>query len=111
MQLSSVQSLKLAIASAVGLSKDALHVYVGLTVLFASAILMRKPVRSILPWLATLAVAVAIELLDMRDDILSLGRWRWKASLHDVLNTIFWPSVLLVLARLGLFFKTPDDRN
>ena len=110
METSAVQSIKLAIVAATGLSKDALHIYVSLTVFLAAAVVLRKPLRSIVPWLVIFAMAIAGEVLDMRDDIASLGYWRWGASLHDVLNTLFWPTVLLVIAKLG-FFQTSSDRN
>jgi len=105
METSAVQSIKLVIVAATGLSKDALHIYVGLAVFLAMAVVLRKPLRSIVPWLAVVAVAVAGEVLDMRDDIASLGYWRWSASLHDVLNTIFWPTVLFLLARFDIFIR------
>jgi hypothetical protein len=47
-----------------------------------------------------LCAACAGELLDMRDDLRLLGHWRYMASLHDVINTMFWPTVLALLARL-----------
>jgi hypothetical protein len=103
METSAVQSIKLAIVAATGLSKDALHIYVGLAVFLAAAVVLRKPLRSIVPWLVIFAMAIAGEVLDMRDDIASLGYWRWGASLHDVLNTLFWPTVLLLIAKLGFF--------
>jgi len=106
METSAVQSIKLAIVSCAGLSKDALHIYVGLSVFFVTAIVLRKPLRSIIPWLAVAAVAIAGEVLDMRDDITSLGYWRWKASLHDVLNTLFWPTVLLLLAKFRVLWDS-----
>lgn len=111
METSTAQAIKLAIVSATGLSKDALHIYVGLTFLLTAAAILRKPLRSIIPWLVVLTLAVAGEMVDMRDDITSLGYWRWGASLHDVLNTLFWPSVLLFLARCGIFFGASNDRN
>lgn len=111
METSTAQAIKLAIVQATGLSKDALHIYVGLAVLLTAAVILRKPLRSIVPWLVVLAVVVSGELFDMRDDIASLGYWRWGASLHDVLNTLFWPSVLLLLARFGIFFGASNDRN
>lgn len=111
METSTAQAIKLAIVSATGLSKDALHIYVGLAVLLTAAAVLRKPLRSIVPWLVVLTVAVSGELIDMHDDIVSLGYWRWGASLHDVLNTLFWPTVLLLLARLGVFFGASSDRN
>ncbi|MCB1755739.1 MAG: hypothetical protein KDJ38_09465 [Gammaproteobacteria bacterium] len=101
METSIVQLVKLEIVQTLGLSKDALHVYVGLAV-FMLVVAAKKSVRSMLPWLAVLAVAVVGEILDRRDDIASLGHWRWTASLHDVLNTLFWPTVLMLSARLGI---------
>ncbi|CAB5696742.1 Uncharacterised protein [Delftia tsuruhatensis] len=99
MEPSTVQAVKLAIVAATGLSKDALHVYVGLATALAACALLRRPLGSWTPVLAVLAVAVGGELLDMRDDVASFGHWRWGASLHDVANTVFWPAVLCALAR------------
>jgi len=110
METSAVQSIKLAIVAATGLSKDALHIYVGLAVFLAAAVVLRKPLRSIVPWLVIVAMAIAGEVLDMRDDVASLGYWRWGASLHDIINTIFWPTVLFLIAKFG-FFQTSSDCN
>jgi hypothetical protein len=77
METSAIQSIKLAIVAATGLSKDALHIYVGLAVFLAAAIVLRKPLRSNVAWLVVVGVAIAGELLDMNDDIASLGYWRW----------------------------------
>lgn len=95
----SFHEFKLAIVSITGLTKDALHIHVGLAVFLAAALVCRKPLRSPVPWLIVLAVAVIAELLDMRDDIVHLRPWQWTASAHDIANTMFWPSVLLLLAR------------
>jgi hypothetical protein len=110
METSAVQSIKLAIVAATGLSKDALHIYVGLAVFLAAAVVLRKPLRSIVPWLVIVAMAIAGEVLDMRDDVASLGYWRWGASLHDIINTIFWPTVLFLIPKFG-FFQASSDRN
>lgn len=99
METSAVQSVKLAIVSATGLSKDALHVYVGLALFFLVVLALRKPVRSWVPLVSVFVAAAIGELMDMRDDIATFGYWRWAASLHDVANTLFWPTVLVVLAR------------
>ncbi len=111
METSTTQAIKLAIISATGLSKDALHIYVGLTTQLTAAAILRKPLRSIISWIMVLTLTVAGEMVDMRDDIATLGYWRWEASLHDVLNTIFWPSVLLILARCGIFCGTSNDSS
>ena len=99
METSAVQVVKLAIVAATGLSKDALHIYVGLAVFLIVAAVSKRSASSWLPWLVVFLVATLGELVDMRDDLLSLGHWRWSASLHDIINTILWPTVLLVLAR------------
>ncbi|HEX6638099.1 MAG TPA: hypothetical protein VF033_10625 [Steroidobacteraceae bacterium] len=100
-----VQSLKLDIVAFTGLSKDALHVYVGIGVWLLAAALFRRSIATLRPWLAVLAVAVGIECFDAFDDWVDLGRWRWRASLHDVLNTLFWPTVLALLARYTRLLK------
>ncbi|AVP99721.1 hypothetical protein C7S18_22210 [Ahniella affigens] len=102
MTTSPFQALKLWIMHASGLSRDALHVYVGLLVFFVACGVFRKHQRSLWPLLLVVVVACLGELLDMRDDLRMVGSWRWQASLHDVLNTCFWPSVISVLIRLRL---------
>jgi hypothetical protein len=104
MDPSAFQSAKLWIVAAVGLSKDALHVHVGLALFLTMVWLFRKTPRSLVPLLAVLGLAALGEVFDARDDFRSLGHWRWQASLHDVLNTTFWPAVLWVLWRTGAVF-------
>ena len=99
METSLVQSMKLAIAAGMGLSKDALHIYVGLSVYLLVALLVRRSMNSFLPVAAVAALACAGEVVDMIDDLLSLGHWRWGDSAHDIANTVIWPLVLYLLAR------------
>lgn len=54
--------------------------------------------RALPPLLIVVLVACIGEVLDMRDDISSPGYWRWAASLHDIVNTSFWPFVLYFFA-------------
>ena len=46
-------------------------------------------------------IAVLLEILDIKDDLGSLGYVRWAASIHDLLNTIFYPIVLVALTWLN----------
>jgi hypothetical protein len=110
METSTIQAIKLTIVAATGLDKDALHIYIGLAVFFSTLAIFKKPLRSVWPWLTVLVIAIAGELLDRRDDIASLGYWRWKASLHDILNTQFWPAAIMLLARLTKLFQDHNDR-
>jgi len=82
-----------------GRGQEVLHFHAGLRRFLVLASVSRQPLRAPGPWLAVLLVAGCGEMLDLRDDLASLGYWRWKASLHDILNTQFWPTVLFVLAR------------
>ncbi len=100
-----VQTLKLDIISATGLSKDALHVYLGLIVWLLAAALWRKSIATLKPWLVVLAVACVIEAFDAFDNWVDFGYWRAGASVHDVLNTMCWPTVLALLARYTRLLK------
>lgn len=97
--MSAFQNFKVEVIEITGLSRDALHIYVGLGVLLIAAGLLRRPLHSVVPWLLVLAVACVGELGDMHDNISGMGFWMWEASLHDLLNTLFWPTVLCALAR------------
>jgi hypothetical protein len=104
METTTFQSLKLAILAITHLSRDALHVYVGMTVFLLAALVFRRPLRSWLPLLAVFVVAALVEAVDLRDDLATRGRLRWIASTHDLINTMFWPAVLMFLARWTRLF-------
>lgn len=76
METLTVKFIKLAIVAATGFSKDALHIYVGLAVFFSTAVVLRKPLRSIVSLVCGCVIAIAGEVLDMRNDVASLGYWR-----------------------------------
>jgi hypothetical protein len=105
MEVSMVQAIKQAIVNATGLAKDALHIYVGLAVFLATAAVLRKPFRSRVPWLAVLAVACAGEVVDAIDQIHIEGFWEWPGSVHDIVNTLFWPTVFFLVARYSELLK------
>lgn len=105
METSAFQAAKIAIVEAVGLSKDALHIHFGLAIMILVALALRKPVGSLLPWLAVLAAAVAGELWDAVDHMRMFGEWRTRTSLRDLFNTLLWPTVLLGLAKARLVSK------
>jgi hypothetical protein len=102
MNTSFYQNIKINILSLVHLSKDAIHIYIGLFVLFMWALLFRKYLNSLKILIPVFLIAVAMELLDLRDDFNSFGYLRWGASFHDILNTLFWPFFIVLLFKLGL---------
>jgi hypothetical protein len=80
-----------------GVSKDALHVHMSLLLVCAAARLTRRPLGSLLPWSMVLALALLNELLDYLSDPYAAD-WQ-EAALHDVANTMLWPTVLIIAAR------------
>ncbi|HEX8579520.1 MAG TPA: hypothetical protein VF655_07985 [Allosphingosinicella sp.] len=103
--MSAFQVAKLELVAALGLAKDALHIYVGLAVFLLAAILTRRPLRSLVPIGAVAVVAVAGEAWDMLDTAQAGQRLRWDKSWHDLWNTIFWPAALFLLARYTRLLK------
>jgi hypothetical protein len=111
LETSRLQSLKLAMVEILGLSKDALHIHVGLAVFCLAAAICKRPFHSPIPLIAALLVALAGEVVDAYDDTRSLGYWRWAASFHDVTNTVFWPTIVFVFARFSFIWNTARGRD
>ncbi|ASF49184.1 hypothetical protein Q7A_03195 [Methylophaga nitratireducenticrescens] len=81
--------MKLTILDVLGLSKDAIHIHVGLLVFFLAVVLWRRGRFDVLALFPVFFVAITMEILDLHDDLGSLGYMRWSASLHDLINTFF----------------------
>ncbi len=97
--MSALQTAKFWIVAHLDLAKDALHVYVGLILLLGSALLFGWKLSSWKPWALVALAAVTGEIWDLIDNAIvhtPLDLW---ASWHDIWNTLFWPSMILVLAR------------
>lgn len=94
-----LQLLKLDIIEATGLGKDALHVYAGLAVFVAVRLMWRWRGGWFLAWVAALCLASGIEWLDMRVDAVDSVLEPDAAHWHDLWNTMFWPTMLLLFGR------------
>ena len=103
--MSGFQSTKLQLIAALGLSRDALHIYVGLTVFLVAAWLLRRPLKSLVPIGAVLAVALAGEAWDLLDTARAGKRLPWAGSWHDIWNTALCPAILFLLARYTRLLK------
>ena len=99
---SEYQLLKLRVLDVIPIGKDAAHVYVGMLCLLLTLAIFRAPLKSYRALIPGLIAALAMEVLDLRDDRTSLGRFRWDASLKDVVNTNLLPFVVVTAARVGL---------
>jgi hypothetical protein len=83
-----------------GVSKDALHVHIGLIAFFASTFLLKRPAASLLPWLVVLGLELGNEYLDlfiMRNRPPRITQW--GESLRDLFNTMLWPTILMFAAK------------
>lgn len=99
---SDYQLLKLRVLDVIPITKDAAHIYVGMGCLLFALLVFRAPLRSYRALIPGLVAALAMEVLDLRDDRASLGHFRWGASFKDVVNTNLLPFALVTVARLGL---------
>lgn len=91
------ESLMATIAEDTGASDSLLHVHAGMAVLLIARIVSGRSLATPIPFLVVCAVAVANEVLDR----INHGSWRWWDTVLDLVNTLFWPFVLMV----GLRFR------
>jgi hypothetical protein len=92
-------AIKTLLSETLGITKDALHIHIGLAIFLGVALVFRRSLASWLPWLVLLAFELANELMDVfywngRGIGFDLGD-----SPKDVVNTMFWPTVVLLVAR------------
>lgn len=89
------------LGTATGAPESLLHVHAGLAIFVLAALLLRKRMRSPLPFALVILFALANEVVDGLQHRSSTG----LEPLVDIVNTIWWPAVLFVLAR-----RWPDRR-
>lgn len=75
-----------------GASDSLLHVHAGMAVMFLARLVTRRSLATWTPFLVVLAAALAKEAVDR----LAHGAWRMPDTMFDIINTIFWPFVLMV---------------
>jgi len=90
-------AFKTQISDLLGISKDALHIHLGLAIYLIVVVVFRRPLASWVPWLALLGFEIVNEFTDIFHE--GVMRFQVGDSLKDVLNTMFWPTVVLLAAR------------
>ena len=98
--MSPLQSAKLWLMNLTGLSKDALHVYVGLAVFLGMALIFRLPLRDWRPLAAAFLAAIVGEIWDVIDRLRPDRDPLWASNWHDLWNTMFWPTMIFLIVRL-----------
>ena len=88
---------KIRLIDAVGLTNDAMHIHASLLILFGSAIVLRRRPDSIWCWLIVLVAELFNEYADLQGQ--APGEATIDAAMHDLYNTMFWPTIILLLGR------------
>lgn len=101
-------TFKINIIEMTGLDKDALHIYVGVSVYLLCLIVLRplfkkQGIRATLALLVVIAIALLGEYFDNKHIIapkglMALGSTDIKASIHDLINTCLLPFALFALS-------------
>lgn len=88
--------LIIMIGDRTGASDNLLHVHAGMTVMLLARVLTRRSLATPVPFLCVCAAELANEVADR----LTFGSWRLRDTTFDVLNTLFWPAVLMLSLRV-----------
>lgn len=84
------------IGDGTGLPDTILHIHTGMIVLMVARVVTGRSLGSLVP----LAVVVAAEAFNEIMDRLLFGSWRWPDTTSDLVNTLFWPTVICLGVRL-----------
>ena len=95
------RALVTAIGDGTGAPDSLLHVHAGLAILFLARLVTRRSLATPIPFL----VVVAAEALNEIMDRITYGSWRVADTSLDIVNTLFWPFVLMV----GLRWRRAHD--
>lgn len=94
-----LNSFKTALSETVGLSKDALHVHLGLVVFLAAVVVLRTTLGNWIPWIVLLAFEVFNEVVDLLHEHDGVRALDFLEAAKDIVNTMFWPTLVVVFAR------------
>lgn len=96
------QQLKGQILAVAGLSKDAVHIYIGIGCFLISILVLRFAPTQYRALILGFLFSLGMEALDLRDNVRYRETTRALASLHDLVNTNLLPYLTVVALRLRL---------
>ena len=85
------------LSSELHVSHAVLHIHLGLVIYLLSSLLLRRPLSSLLPWLTVVLLELANETSDFVRYYVSGWPWTPTNTIEDIVNTLFWPTILVVL--------------
>lgn len=86
------ESLIRWIGDGTGASDSLLHVHAGLAVLLLARLITGKSLSTPIPFAIVCIAELANEVLDR----INHGSWLWRDTSMDIVNTLFWPFILMV---------------
>ena len=102
MLFTTISDLKDVLEATLHLSRDALHVHIGMIIFIAVAALLRGRLRFVLAFGALLALCLVGEMADFSYAVRRGIAFNWLASAKDVVNTMFWPAIGLVAGVIAM---------
>ena len=106
------QDIKTHIVSFTGLERDALHIYVGIGVFLITSLLFKNHrYRWFIALFVVIAAASMGEVLDRHDQLIISKHWYWQGSVHDIVNTCFFPTLFTLILTFTHFFERNFERN
>jgi hypothetical protein len=106
---SEYQLLKRQILEVLPVSKDAVHMYIGIACLLVSIFAFRLPPAAWRSLLLGLLVSLVMEALDLRDNVRYPATVRAVEAVHNLVNTNLAPFLLVLTMRLR--YGAPEPRK
>lgn len=95
------------IGDGTGLPDTILHIHAGMAVLLLARVVTGRSLGTLIP-LGIVALAEGFN--EVMDRIL-FGSWRWPDTTSDVINTLFWPTVICLAVRLRPLVLAKEARK
>jgi len=94
-------TIKTELALWLGISKDALHIHLGLAIFAILIVLLRRSPGSLIPWLGVLAFELINEAMDIFHWHEGAFSFEVGDSFKDLVSTMFWPTVVMLGVRIA----------
>lgn len=92
-------------------TREIVHVHIGLLILVLACLILRKPLGDWRPWAVVLVTELLNEAMDGARYYFSNWPWTPGSTIEDIVLTLFWPTVLTLLARYHRGSRTSADRT
>ncbi|HEV7344426.1 MAG TPA: hypothetical protein VGN60_02190 [Devosia sp.] len=83
-----------------GLTRDALHIHLGIVTAVLAIWVLGVSRGLLYAWLLVMAAALANEAWDYASSVRNGVAHDWADSVSDVFNTVLWPTVFVIVAKV-----------